>query len=86
MGRAQEDEMLWDADKEGRVTLRHSLAGGPPQGHRGYKATGRAGEGTKKKRDGYKRKHGDLFYSPSLSNFDYISFKNLINQYFGYQI
>ena len=31
MGRAQEDEMLWDADKEGRVILRHSLAGAPEQ-------------------------------------------------------
>ena len=52
MGRAQEDEMLWDADKEGRVTHRHALAGAPPPGQPGYKGIGRAGGGTKKKRDG----------------------------------
>ena len=31
MGRVQQDETLWDADKEGKVTLRHSLARAPRQ-------------------------------------------------------
>ena len=29
MGRAQQDETLWDADKEGKETLRRSLACAP---------------------------------------------------------
>ena len=47
MGRAQKDETLWDADKEGKITLRHSLACAPPPGHRGYKGIGRVEEGKK---------------------------------------
>ena len=43
MGRAQQDETLWDADKEGKVTLRGSLTCAPPPGDRGYKSIGRAG-------------------------------------------
>ena len=50
MGRAQQDETLWDADKEGKVTLRGSLACAPPPSHRGYKGIGRA-EGKKKKKE-----------------------------------
>ena len=36
MGRTQQDETLWNADTEGKVTLRHSLACAPPPGHRDY--------------------------------------------------
>ena len=43
MGRAQQDETLWDADKEGKVTLPHSLACAPPSGHHGYKGIGQVG-------------------------------------------
>ena len=56
MGRAQEDETLWVADKEGKVTLRHSLAGAPPPGHRDYKGRGWVGGESKKKRWGGRSK------------------------------
>ena len=52
IGRAQQDETLWDADKEGKVTLRGSLACAPPPSHRGYEGIGWVGGGKKKKRDG----------------------------------
>ena len=52
MERAQQDETLWDADKEGKVTLRHSLAGAPPPDQRGYKGIGRVGGKKKEKKGG----------------------------------
>ena len=56
MGREQEDETLWVADKEGKVTLRHSLAGAPPPGQRDYEGIGRVGRESKKKKWGGRSK------------------------------
>ena len=58
MGRPQQDETLWDADKEEKVARRRSLACALLPGHPGYQGTGRAG-GEKKKIDGEDAAKGD---------------------------
>ena len=52
MWRARQDETLWDADNEGKVTLRGSLTCAPPPSHRDYKGIGRVGGKKQEKRWG----------------------------------
>ena len=57
----QQEEPLWNAGKEGKVTQRHSLACAPPLGHRDYKGIGRVGGKKKTKEMGRAQKDETLW-------------------------